>query len=714
MKLLPLARAAMIAGLYQALSHGWGLDALQAGTLSLALYTPVAFAFARRRARPPEPADTPQLPALRPPVRPMLPSKPRNPMIREDKRLHDTVATAWAIAAQKQEPKAPGSCQAIVSTTGEFGLHVVRWKMELLQPPTREVVRLIENELVLNLRYILNDEEVSTALHGREIHIELPSPFPMPSTHLSNMLRYAHPGMPVEKAPQGGDITGLIGVDNDRRVVRVEMAEFPIILYIGSPGSGKTSSLKGLIMSILQANEPDRVQLHVIATKPQDWLEFEQLPHTAAVALNPAERIKAISDLRKLMAQADTRESGGRTNHPSIIVVLDDLSIIAESEDWPKIRGDIVALVNEGRQKRIYTVITTHRWTVEGGLGSRSLYTAAQMRVAFATGGGHTEYGHILGDNTKGRKLPSKKGEALISQYGAITHHITSVYVDNGELANIISAYDEATIATNNDTLKQNNLQGSASRMGGECKRVSNDGLHATTDDFSRENGCSSNYNGNTIYNGDTSDGAGSLQDATSGIERDARVEDARKTANRLLQVYRTQVIERDERTCGYCFRVGSTKNGPDGSTWHIDHIIPVADDGPTEMDNLVLACRTCNQSKGAMSPLEFFDKRLLELDGTVPRLRKVGRAYVATVWDCMRIWYAHTVGGKHVATIAQEAFGGSGGYQSQKVEGYISVGREQYERIRKHYINQDTAPGGVDLGTLLDEIERGLNDAQG
>jgi 5-methylcytosine-specific restriction endonuclease McrA len=63
----------------------------------------------------------------------------------------------------------------------------------------------------------------------------------------------------------------------------------------------------------------------------------------------------------------------------------------------------------------------------------------------------------------------------------------------------------------------------------------------------------------------------------------------------------RSEIKERDGLTCRYCRYPGSDEHGPDFRPWHIDHIIPVVDGGGNEMENLALACSTCNLRKNAM-----------------------------------------------------------------------------------------------------------------
>lgn len=58
----------------------------------------------------------------------------------------------------------------------------------------------------------------------------------------------------------------------------------------------------------------------------------------------------------------------------------------------------------------------------------------------------------------------------------------------------------------------------------------------------------------------------------------------------------RRRVIERARNRCEYC---GLAQTGQEAA-FHVDHIHPVADDGPTNFANLALACVGCSLRKGA------------------------------------------------------------------------------------------------------------------
>lgn len=88
-----------------------------------------------------------------------------------------------------------------------------------------------------------------------------------------------------------------------------------------------------------------------------------------------------------------------------------------------------------------------------------------------------------------------------------------------------------------------------------------------------------------------------------------ARLEKLEKDADRnkaMRAAYADGTIDtvraRDGDLCRYCAKTvnWSDRRGPDGATY--DHVIP---GGPSTVENLVVACRSCNSAKGSRTPTQ-------------------------------------------------------------------------------------------------------------
>ena len=97
-----------------------------------------------------------------------------------------------------------------------------------------------------------------------------------------------------------------------------------------------------------------------------------------------------------------------------------------------------------------------------------------------------------------------------------------------------------------------------------------------------------------------------------------------------IAQPLTRMVIERAGGRCEYC---GLSQVGQEVS-FHIDHVVPRAAQGPTELENLALACVSCSLRKGAR-------ERLTDPDTgqTVPVFHPRTMAWIEHMrWDGVRI----------------------------------------------------------------------------
>lgn len=62
---------------------------------------------------------------------------------------------------------------------------------------------------------------------------------------------------------------------------------------------------------------------------------------------------------------------------------------------------------------------------------------------------------------------------------------------------------------------------------------------------------------------------------------------------------YLARAILHDVTVCAYCWKTGDMLHAPDGSTWGLDHVIPLCKGGIENLSNIVKCCQTCNVLKG-------------------------------------------------------------------------------------------------------------------
>lgn len=126
---------------------------------------------------------------------------------------------------------------------------------------------------------------------------------------------------------------------------------------------------------------------------------------------------------------------------------------------------------------------------------------------------------------------------------------------------------------------------------------------------------------------------------------------------NRLREI----VKGRDSELCQYCY-----KHAPDGKDGEVDHILPLAQGGTDGIDNLVWACKECNQQKSSKTLREWITilaDRALEMENCTwwPGLDMSLSGKIdwgAAGWSCDCRGYAHLESGIF--------FGGVYGYHKE------------------------------------------------
>jgi hypothetical protein len=107
----------------------------------------------------------------------------------------------------------------------------------------------------------------------------------------------------------------------------------------------------------------------------------------------------------------------------------------------------------------------------------------------------------------------------------------------------------------------------------------------------------------------------------------------------------RQRIIDRATNRCEYCHLAQAGQE----ATFHIDHVVPFAADGPTTEDNLALACVSCSLRKAARQVA-----RDPDTGDDAPIYNPRGQAWHEHFrWDGVRIVGVTPVGRATVAALA-------------------------------------------------------------
>lgn len=158
----------------------------------------------------------------------------------------------------------------------------------------------------------------------------------------------------------------VAGVDINGKLIAFDMIENPHLLIAGETGSGKSTQIRSVLTTLIQALPPERLELYLCDLKRSEFHLFRQIGHVKGLFVSPSEMLPMLQYLKKEMRSRGDLLDHNEVSHindlekppPYIVLCIDEVALLQKETKLMELVEEISAI---GRALGVFLILSMQR-----------------------------------------------------------------------------------------------------------------------------------------------------------------------------------------------------------------------------------------------------------------------------------------------------------------------------------------------------------------